>query len=97
MKRVRKRAVVSGRVQGVAFRAYTRSMARKLGVVGWVRNLPNGKVEALMEGAEPDVAALAQWLQKGPSSAQVSEVSVYDEKATGEFNDFDVTYVKGVW
>ncbi len=97
MNIVRKRAIVSGIVQGVAFRAYTRSMARKLGVVGWVRNVPNGKVEVLMEGDEPDVAALAEWLKKGPSSAQVSEVKTYDERAGGEFNDFDITYVKGVW
>jgi acylphosphatase len=77
------RVRVSGRVQGVGFRQATAEEAHRLGVSGWVRNLPDGRVEAWLEGEGPRVDALASWLRKGPSSAAVTEVEVDDEAAEG--------------
>ncbi len=65
---------VSGRVQGVAFRASTRAEALRLGVSGWVRNLPDGQVEAHFEGAAPSVAALVEWCGTGPGWARVDGI-----------------------
>jgi acylphosphatase len=89
---VRKRVIISGIVQGVAFRHYTREMAGKLGVTGWVRNLPNGNVEAVFEGDPEDVLEAANWCRQGPPSARVDEAQVMDEDYKGEFSTFDVAY-----
>lgn len=67
---------VRGSVQGVFFRASTRSRARALGLSGWVRNLPDGDVEVLAQGAEPRVRELIEWLQRGPQFARVHSVDV---------------------
>ena len=80
---------VSGRVQGVFFRQSTENRARELGLTGWVRNLPDGRVEAIAEG-DPD--ALAEWIafcHVGPPAAQVTHVDVQWESPTGEFAGFD--------
>jgi acylphosphatase len=90
-----KRIVVTGIVQGVAFRYYTRSAARKIGVVGWVRNLPDGNVEALVEGEPDQVDAMVRWLHKGSPASRVDKVSIFEEKATGRHAEFDITYVEG--
>jgi acylphosphatase len=66
------RCYVSGRVQGVFFRASTRDRARQLGLVGRVSNLPDGRVEVIASGPEADLAALRRWLQTGPPQAAVS-------------------------
>ncbi|MCL6416307.1 acylphosphatase [Aestuariirhabdus sp. Z084] len=71
-----RRAVVSGKVQGVWFRASTQRRALQLGVTGWARNLPNGDVEVLMCGAEDAIAELEQWLHKGPPLARVRTLEV---------------------
>ncbi len=71
-----KRFLVSGRVQGVFFRASTAREATRLGVNGWALNLPDGRVEVLACGAADAVAGLQQWLQRGPPQAQVSHVEV---------------------
>jgi len=63
---------VSGRVQGVFFRASTRDKARALGLCGWVGNLPDGRVEVVASGAATDLAALHDWLRRGPAHAVVS-------------------------
>jgi acylphosphatase len=63
---------VSGLVQGVGFRWYTRERAGELGVVGWVKNLSNGDVEVLVEGEEAQVGELLAWLEHGPPSARVT-------------------------
>ena len=68
------RCLVAGRVQGVSFRASTREKAMELGVRGWVRNLPDGRVEALLQGEAEAVEALKKWLWRGPTLAQVVDV-----------------------
>jgi len=74
---------VTGRVQGVFFRAWTQQMARELGVNGWVRNAADGSVEAHLEGDEAAVKALVQRLNEGPPSAEVERVDVEDVAAEG--------------
>lgn len=75
------RVVVSGRVQGVAFRDSTRREAERHGVAGWVRNLPDGRVEALFDGPAAAVEALVHWCHRGPPSAQVTGVQRFDGEA----------------
>lgn len=77
--RVRRRVVVSGRVQGVAFRASTREQARRAGADGWVRNRPDGSVEAVFEGASAAVEWLVAWCGRGPSWARVERVETFAE------------------
>ena len=69
-----RRYIVRGRVQGVGFRWFVDFEARQLGLAGWVRNLPDGTVEALAMGSEEQLAALYQKLRKGPRAARVDEV-----------------------
>lgn len=82
--------VVSGRVQGVGYRAWTEGTARDLGLVGWVRNLSNGAVEIRCEGASDRVSGFVELLWKGPSHAVVSEVIVSEEPVMGEFSEFSI-------
>lgn len=89
MKRVH--VLVSGRVQGVCFRAFTRDEAQDMGLVGWVRNLPDGRVEVLAEGPQPALERLVAWCRLGPPAARVTGVEVQWGDATGEFRDFRVT------
>lgn len=77
---MRVRVLVSGRVQGVFFRESTRRQAEGRGVSGWVRNLPDGRVEALFEGPDPLVEGLVAWCQHGPPAAQVDGVQRFDEE-----------------
>jgi acylphosphatase len=81
---------VEGRVQGVFFRDSTRRRARALGLAGWVRNLPDGRVEVLAEGEREEVATLVAWLHDGPEFARVERVDATWDAATGEFADFAV-------
>jgi len=76
---VRKRLRITGRVQGVAFRASTITAARVLGLAGWVANRADGSVEAVAEGDEAEVAALIRWCHHGPPAARVDHVEVTDE------------------
>ena len=89
MKRVR--LLIEGRVQGVCFRHFTNQEADRLGVVGWVRNLSDGRVEVMMEGSPGAVDLLIDWCRQGPPHAQVSRVESYEEKPTGEFESFRIT------
>ena len=82
MARIAKSVRVTGLVQGVFFRAWTREQADALGVSGWVRNCPDGSVEAQLEGGEAAVEQLVALLRRGPPSAQVEEVAVEDEEST---------------
>jgi acylphosphatase len=75
---------VLGSVQGVFFRVETRDRARSLGVTGWVRNLPDGAVEAVFEGEGAQVESMVDWCRRGPSGADVHDVDVAWEEPHGE-------------
>lgn len=80
---------VSGRVQGVWYRASAKKMAKRLGVNGWIRNTTDGRVETLICGTQTAVDEMLQWLWQGPIAAQVDKVDV--ESVQGEFfTDFEV-------
>ncbi|MFW6131067.1 MAG: acylphosphatase [Candidatus Aminicenantaceae bacterium] len=83
---------VSGRVQGVCFRAYTERWASSMGLKGWVRNLSDGRVEVMAEGKEDKIEELIANLKKGPPSARVEDVSVDWQEYKGEFDTFRITY-----
>lgn len=80
----RARVRVHGRVQGVFFRAETRDRARSLGLAGWVRNCPDGSVEAVFEGDRARVQSMVDWCGRGPSGASIDSLDVEWEQPTGE-------------
>jgi len=90
VSKVRAHLIIHGFVQGVNFRYYTRQQALSRGVVGWVRNLWDGCVEAVFEGEQDAVDWMVEWCHAGPPSASVAEVEMEWEKVTGEFEGFDV-------
>jgi acylphosphatase len=92
MEQVRAHVTVSGRVQGVNFRANARERARTIGVYGWVRNLDDGRVEAVFEGPRAAVSRLVSWCYGGPSHAQVDHVEVKWERPTGCENGFTIVW-----
>lgn len=89
---VRAHVYVSGRVQGVFFRYETETLAQSLGVTGWVRNLPDGRVEAVFEGDEKKVNEMIRFCRKGPLGAVVTDVKVEWEKYKEEYKDFRIRY-----
>ena len=80
---VRYRVLISGRVQGVFFRDTCRRKAEEYGVAGWVRNLPDGRVEAVFEGLDDNVGRLLDWAHRGPRMAVVQDVAVAPEPPEG--------------
>ncbi|MEM0482640.1 MAG: acylphosphatase [Nitrososphaerota archaeon] len=92
MRNVRVRVFVSGIVQGVFFRQNAKRVADSLGLKGWVRNLRDGRVEAVIEGPEERVAEMVEWMKRGPPLARVEKVEVIREEYKGEFRDFRITY-----
>ena len=86
---MRRRVIVHGHVQGVFFRAWTKEQAEQLGIHGWVRNCPDGSVEAHLEGEEDEVRQLIERLGEGPPSAEVSKVDV-EEVEPEDFHHFAV-------
>lgn len=84
--------LVSGRVQGVCYRMYTVHEARRLCLTGWVRNLPDGRVEVVAEGNEGALGALFTWCSHGPSHAVVHSIHDDYSAPTGEFTDFDIKF-----
>lgn len=88
MSMTRATLLISGRVQGVAFRHDTSQFAQGQGVHGWVRNLPSGEVEALLEGESDAVSRVIDWCRQGPPAAAVSAVKVQWGTFSGEFLDF---------
>jgi acylphosphatase len=84
--------VVSGRVQGVWFRAATRDEAIRLGLRGWVQNLPDGRVEAVFEGEEQSLARMLEWSRVGPPGARVDHAHANWLKPSGEFEGFSIRY-----
>jgi acylphosphatase len=81
---IRRRVVVSGQVQGVFFRDSCRRQAQAHGVTGWVRNRPDGAVEAVFEGEPEAVEAMIGWARKGPPAAEIDQVEVTEEEPAGE-------------
>jgi len=90
--RVRAHVFITGMVQGVFFRSETRHEAKKRGVRGWVRNIPDGRVEAVFEGEEESVKELIEFCKRGPPGARVKDTDVIWENYTGEFRDFEIRY-----
>ena len=83
---------MTGEVQGIGFRYYVRELARSLGVCGWVKNLSDGRVEAVFEGEGKRVEEMIKFCRRGPPSADVSDVEVKWEDYKGEFSDFEIRY-----
>lgn len=88
--RVRVHVWVSGRVQGVGFRAYVQSNALRIGVAGWVRNVGYDTVEAVTEGTPAQVERFLAMVRRGPTGSRVDEAREQREAATGEFASFGV-------
>lgn len=84
--------LISGRVQGVAFRAHTMREAREIDLSGWVRNLPDGRVELLAEGPEDDLERLDTWCETGPPAASVSDVERQWLDFVGDLGPFTIRY-----
>ena len=82
--------VVIGKVQGVFYRASTVDTARSLGLKGWVRNLSNGNVEIIAEGAETDLIKLYEWCKTGPRNAMVRDIDISWDTAEHSFTDFNI-------
>ena len=90
--KTRAHVLIEGRVQGVFFRAETGHAAREYNLFGWVRNLPDGRVEAVFEGEEEDVEKMVRWCYKGPPHAIVRNVQVTREPYQGTFDTFSISY-----
>ncbi len=91
-KTVRAHVWISGRVQGVFFRGSTEETASGLGLTGWVRNLPDGRVEAVFEGPEAEVEKAVAWCRRGPGPARVEHVELQSESPIGEFEGFRIVH-----
>jgi len=91
-EKIRAHVFISGRVQGVFFRTNTKEEADRLGVLGWVKNLPDGRVEAVFEGNREKVEEMVNWTSKGPIWAKIDDFSVTWEDYTGEFSNFEIRY-----
>ena len=83
MSEARARVVIRGRVQGVFFRAEMRDRARSLGLAGWVRNVPDGTVEAVFEGDRERIDWMLAWCRRGPGLAEVDDIEVVWEEPRG--------------
>lgn len=86
------RAIVTGRVQGVWFRAHTRDKARELGVAGYARNLPNGNVEIVAQGESAQVEALMNWARSGPPMAEVTDIEVIETVPEADYRTFEIRF-----
>ena len=84
--------IISGRVQGVWFRASTKQKADQLGITGWVRNNSNGCVEAVFEGDEETIQEMLEWCHQGPTYAKVKDVKVTKSTPTNDFEGFSIRY-----
>ncbi|MEM2896062.1 MAG: acylphosphatase [Candidatus Bathyarchaeia archaeon] len=90
--KARAHVYVSGRVQGVFFRSETKERAEAYGIKGWVRNLPDGRVEAVFEGEKEKVDKIVEFCKSGPPGAIVKSLDIIWEEWKGEFKDFRVRY-----
>ena len=92
MKKRRAHVWITGRVQGVFFRAYAREAAELIGIAGWIRNLPDGRVEAVFEGDADKAEKMIQWCYEGSPMGRVDRVEVLEEVYTGDFDRFMITH-----
>ena len=92
MSKQRVRLFVRGKVQGVFFRQALKVMAIKNSVMGWVRNLEDGRVEALLDGNIDDVNAVVEWAHGGPANSRVADIEIKNEVFKDEFLTFEVLY-----
>lgn len=89
----RYRIIIHGKVQGIFFRDNTVKTADKIGgITGYVKNLPDGTVEVIAEGEEPQLKELLEFCRQGPQFARVEKTVVHEERATGDYADFKVKY-----
>jgi acylphosphatase len=87
---VRAHLLISGIVQGVGYRWSCRRAAQGIGVVGWVRNLPDGRVEAVAQGSRGQVEQLIAWCHRGPEEASVTDIAVTYEEAAADLTGFGI-------
>lgn len=83
---------IKGRVQGVCYRAFTRDIAKALGLSGWVRNLPDGRVEAVLEGSSEVIEQAIKQCYIGPSGSRVEDIEVHLEASESDIAGFQVRY-----
>jgi acylphosphatase len=88
---IRVHLTISGEVQGVYFRKHTQDVSLQNYVYGWVRNLPNGSVECVLEGLKLNVDKVIRWCHQGPTNSRVDNVEIKKETFTGNFTDFKIT------
>lgn len=86
------RVIATGKVQGVCYRESTRAEANRIGVSGWVSNLPDGSVEAVLQGDLQDIEQLVNWMEMGPQFAIVEKLEVEDIEIAELFSSFSVQY-----
>ncbi len=91
-EKVRVHIIVSGQVQGVFFRDYTQKKAQSLGITGWVKNLPDGKVEIVLEGEKERINQMINWIKVGPPLAKVTNLEIEWQKCQEEFDHFEIKY-----
>jgi acylphosphatase len=87
-------ARIEGRVQGVCFRDYTRQEAKKLGLTGWVKNMPDGSVEAVFQGSENDIEKMTKWLDSGSPHANVLSVQIRECYDDHHYPDFQILHYR---
>ena len=92
-EKIRVHLFISGRVQGVRFREGGCKKAEELGVLGWIRNLSDGRVEAVFEGEKDKVEEMVKWSKRGPFFAKVENLEVIEEEYRDEFNSFEKRYL----
>jgi len=92
MKQQRVHLLVSGKVQGVFFRQALKVVAKKNNVLGWVRNLKDGHVEAILEGDNKSINSVIEWTRIGSANSRVDDIEVSNEEFKNEFSTFDVLY-----
>jgi len=92
MKKHRVHVWIKGRVQGVFFRTYTRDAAQSIGVTGWVRNLSDGRVEAVFEGESDKVERMIEWCREGSPMSRIESVDLLEEVYTGDFDRLAITH-----
>ncbi len=90
--KVRAHVFLTGVVQGVSFRSSTRAQARLRNVTGWVRNLPDGRVESVMEGEKDDVESLIESCRRGPEGSRVDDARIAWEKPRGAYREFEIRF-----